>query len=99
MTKTDLIQKVAQETGIERVDVHQVFEACLVNIKQALGSGETLYIRGFGSFQARKRSAKVGYHFKQKSAIQLEERIIPHFKPSKIFQAELNGLPIPGEDD
>jgi len=99
MTKADLIQKVAHETGIERVDVHQVFEACLASIKTALGEGETLYIRGFGTFQARKRSAKVGYNFKQKSSIQLQERVIPHFKPSRIFQAELNGLPLPGEDD
>ncbi|MFZ9939838.1 MAG: HU family DNA-binding protein [Bacteroidia bacterium] len=99
MTKADLIQKVAQETGIERVDVHQVFEACIANIKQALSAGETLYIRGFGSFQARKRSAKVGYNFKHKSSIHLEERVMPHFKSSKIFQAELNGLPIPGDDD
>ncbi|MBM3918084.1 MAG: integration host factor subunit beta [Sphingomonadales bacterium] len=98
MTKAELIQKVAHETGIERVDVHQVFEACLAGIKQALGEGETLYIRGFGSFQARKRSAKVGYNFKHKSPINLEERIIPHFKPSKIFQAELNGQPISGDD-
>lgn len=99
MTKADLIQKVAQETGIERVDVHQVFEACIASIKQALGEGETLYIRGFGSFQAKKRSAKVGYNFKQKSSIHLNERITPHFKPSKIFQAELNGLPISSDED
>jgi len=98
MTKAHLIDRVSSETGIERVDVQQVFEACIATIKKSLGEGETLYVRGFGSFHAKRRAAKVGYNFKHKTTISLDEKLTPHFKPSRIFQAELNGMPVPGDD-
>ena len=50
MRKLEIINKVSSQTGIDKSDVQETIEATLITIKEALKEGESVYIRGFGSF-------------------------------------------------
>ena len=58
MRKLEIINKVSSQTGIDKSDVQETVEAVLITIKEALKNGESVYIRGFGTFSNKKRAKK-----------------------------------------
>ncbi len=85
MTKSDVIIQIAQKTGIERAEVSQALEAFFKLIKNSLVDGETVYVRGFGTFNVRKWAAKTGRNISTNTAVHIPEYHTPTFKPSKSF--------------
>lgn len=89
MTKADVISEIADKTGVEKVDVQQVVEAFFNVVKENIQNGESIYIRGFGSFVTKKRARKIARNISKNTAMVIEEHYIPSFKPSKIFVDEV----------
>ena len=89
MRKQDLINQIADKTGIPKVDVLVTLETMFKEVKENLTKGESIYIRGFGSFYPKKRAAKIGRNIKKNIAVNIPEHFIPAFKPAKEFIAEV----------
>lgn len=85
MTKADLIARISEETGIEKVAVRSVLESTMGNIKEALANNENVYLRGFGSFIVKKRAEKTGRNISKNTTMIIPAHNIPSFKPSKKF--------------
>jgi DNA-binding protein HU-beta len=85
MRKADLVSKIADKTGIAKVDVLVTLEEFFNEVKDSLAEGENVYVRGFGSFILKKRAKKVGRHIKKNEAIEIPAHYIPDFKPAKSF--------------
>ena len=58
MTKADIVNEIADKTGIEKVAVQATVEAFMKSIKTSLSKGDNVYLRGFGSFVVKKRAQK-----------------------------------------
>ena len=58
MRKLEIINKVSSQTGIDKSDVQETFEAVLITIKEALKNNDSVYIRGFGTFQTKEGQKK-----------------------------------------
>ncbi|MFN8349702.1 MAG: HU family DNA-binding protein [Spirosomataceae bacterium] len=54
-------------------------------VKASLSRGETIYIRGFGNFQNKKRAKRQARHIKNNTSVEVEACEYPGFKPSKLF--------------
>ena len=89
MRKADLISRISDKTGIPKVDVLVTLETLFKEVKESLGEGENIYIRGFGSFITKKRAAKIGRNIKKNTAVEIPEHYIPAFKPAKEFMQEI----------
>src|SRR5690606_10948234 len=85
MRKAYLVSIIAEKTGFPKLDVLVSIEHFFTEIKNALASGENVYVRGFGSFIIKKRAKKIGRHIKKNEAIEIPEHFIPAFKPAKTF--------------
>ena len=85
MRKLELINKVSKVTGIDRQDVDETVEATIHTIKQSLINGDSVFIRGFGSFINKKRARKIARNISTNTALILEAHYVPSFKPSKKF--------------
>jgi len=83
--KLELINKVSKVTGIDRQDVDETVEATIHTIKKALINGDSVFIRGFGSFINKKRARKIARNISTNTALILEAHYVPSFKPSKKF--------------
>jgi|TARA_B100001057_G_scaffold463592_1_gene517700 DNA-binding protein HU-beta len=83
--KAEIIAKVSSQTGVDRSDVQEVVEATLITIKESLKNGDSIYIRGFGTFSNKKRAKKIARNISTNTAIILDAHYVPSFKPSKIF--------------
>ncbi|MDR3114882.1 MAG: integration host factor subunit beta [Treponema sp.] len=57
-TKADLIDSVHHNTGIDRKEVQTVIECFLNTIQSALMEEATLELRGFGTFEFKKRKGR-----------------------------------------
>ena len=85
MTKADVINQIAEKTGIDRSDVTTTVETLFAVIKDSMAEGENIYVRGFGSFVNKKRAKKIARNISKNTAIVIKEHYVPSFKPSKIF--------------
>jgi DNA-binding protein HU-beta len=89
MRKADLVAKIADTTGIQKVDVLVTLEAFFKEVRDSLAQGEGVYVRGFGSFIIKKRAKKIGRHIQDKHAIEIPEHYIPSFKAAKTFTDDI----------
>lgn len=85
MTKADVINQIAEQTGIDKSDVQAAVEAFFTVVKDNMAEGENIYVRGFGSFVNKKRAKKIARNISQNTAIVIDEHFVPSFKPSKVF--------------
>lgn len=85
MTKADIVKKVSESTGIEKVAVQNAIEAFMETVKESLTEGRNVYLRGFGSFIVKKRAEKVARNISKNTTIIIPEHFIPSFKPSETF--------------
>ncbi len=85
MTKADVINQIADKTGIDKADVTASVEAFFSIVKSNMASGHNVYVRGFGSFINKKRKKKIARNISRNTAIIIDEHYIPSFKPAKIF--------------
>ena len=85
MTKADIVNKIASETGIDRQTVLKTLETFMKEVKESLSNEENVYLRGFGSFIVKKRAQKTARNISKNTTIIIPEHNIPAFKPAKTF--------------
>lgn len=89
MTKADIVNEIAKNTGAEKVMVQTIVEAFMETVSQSLVENNNVYLRGFGSFIIKKRAKKVARNISKNTTITIPEHNIPAFKPSKSFIAKV----------
>ena len=85
MTKADIVNEIAKNTGISKDDVLKTVEAFMETVKVSLTKEENVYLRGFGSFVVKKRAQKTARNISKNTTIIIPEHNIPSFKPAKVF--------------
>ncbi len=85
MTKADIVNEIAKNTGIEKVTVQKSVEALMDTIKHSMVGGNNVYLRGFGSFIVKKRAKKTARNISKNTTIIIPAHNIPSFKPAKSF--------------
>jgi len=85
MTKADIVNEIAKNTGVDKVTVLTTVEAFMDAVKDSLSKDENVYLRGFGSFVVKKRAQKTARNISKNVTIKIPEHFIPSFKPSKSF--------------
>ena len=82
MTRSQLITKVANDSGLSAAQVEKVMDGIFGTIGDVLRDGEKVTIAGFGRFEMRQRRTKSFTNPKTKVASQLEPTASPGFKAS-----------------
>jgi DNA-binding protein HU-beta len=88
MTKAELVNAIAIQTGYDKTTIMNVVESAMENIKKTVAEGESVYLRGFGSFGTKTRAQKVARNITKNESMIVPEHKIPAFKPADSF-AEL----------
>ena len=85
MRKADLINQIVAQTGIAKPTVTLTVETIMDTIKQTMGKGENIYLRGFGTLLLKKRAEKKGRNITKGTSVNIPEHFVPAFKPCKEF--------------
>ena len=86
MNKTELINAVAEQAALSKKDSEAAVNAALEVITAALKDGDKVQLVGFGSFEVKKREARVGRNPRTKEAIDIPATKVPAFKPGKALK-------------
>ena len=90
MIKQDMIDNIANSTGLTKVEVEAVINESFREIINALSKNENIELRGFGSFSVKHRMPKKARNPRTGDPIFLPERYVPVFKPSKLMKDTVN---------
>ena len=85
MTKAEIVSKISDKTGIEKVTALAVVEAFMTEVKSSISSDQPVFLRGFGTFNPKKRAEKTGRNISKNTTIIIPAHHIPAFKPAKVF--------------
>ena len=86
MTKAEIINKIADETGIAKREVAATVEAFMEEIRVSMAENkENVYLRGFGSFIVKHRAQKTARNISKNTTLVIEAHDFPAFKPAKSF--------------
>jgi len=94
MTKQDVISQISQHTGQDPLTIQAIVESFFEVVKHQVAAGESIQVRGFGSFVPVQRGAKVARNINQNAAHPIDAHIVPVFKPSAEFKEQVRQLPV-----
>lgn len=91
MNKAELIDKIAGEANITKVQANAAIDSLTSNIVKALKEGDKVTLVGFGTFSVSERSARNGRNPQTGEVIKIEGRSVPKFKAGKEFATKIGG--------
>ena len=90
-TRADLLKAVyACSAHLSRIEAKDIVEMAIEEICTALAQGETVKLRGFGTFTVRAKAARVGRNPRTGRPYPIDARRVLTFKPSPRLIAALN---------
>lgn len=84
--KAELIQSVAEKTGLTKKDSTAAVDAVFSTIQEDLVKGEKVQLIGFGNFEVRHRAARKGRNPQTNEEITIPASKVPAFKPGKTLK-------------
>ena len=86
MNKNELIDAVAERTGLAKSDAARAVEAVLGTITETLQKGDTVALSGFGSFVAKERAARTGRNPRTGAEIKIRASKVAKFRAGKALR-------------
>lgn len=82
MNKTELINAIAENAGLNKADAKKALDATISAISEALKKGDKIALVGFGTFSVNERPARTGINPRTKEQITIAAKKIAKFKAS-----------------
>ena len=90
LTKSDIVQSIADQIGFTKNQSSEVTEALLEIIKRTLASGEDVLVSGFGKFCVNEKAKRKGRNPATGDAMMLKPRRVVTFKCSGKLRKKIN---------
>lgn len=90
MNKTELIEALADKTGLAKSEAEKALNAFVDLVTDQLKAGKEVTLTGFGSFMAKRREARMGVNPQNPTEkIQIPAVTVPKFKAGKSLKDAL----------
>ena len=86
MIKLDIVNQVADKTGVAKIKAEVAVESLFEAMKSALQRGERIELRGFGVFQVKPRKRGIGRNPRTGKEVRIPPGRTIRFKPGKDLQ-------------
>lgn len=90
MNKTELIDQMAEDTGLSKADAGRALDSFVGSVTKSLKKKKAVVIVGFGSFDISKRKARTGRNPQTGEAIKIKASVVPKFRPGKSLKDAVN---------
>ncbi len=87
MKKSELVKKVAAETGMSQADAARALNAIISAVSDCLISGDSITIQGFGTFKVSEHKERKGRNPSTGEAMTIPARKAAKFSPGKELSA------------
>ena len=86
MNKTELVNAIAEKSGLGKAEAKRALDAAIEAVSEALASDDKVALIGFGTFSVANKEERTGINPRTKEAITIPARKVIKFKPG----SELN---------
>ena len=86
MNKEELVKAVATSTKLSEKETAEVIGAVIETVQKTVSKGKKVTLVGFGTFEARKRAARVGRNPQTGKEIKIAAKTVPAFSAGKKFK-------------
>ena len=83
MTRRNLVDMLSMEVKMPKKNIDEVIVSFLNTLKDSLHKGETIFLRGFGTFGIKKRKESVRRNPRTNEKIVIPHHSIVYFKAGK----------------
>lgn len=90
MNKTDLINAVAEKSGLTKADSKKAVDATIEALIDALKAKDKIQLIGFGTFSVETRKARTGLNPATKQKINIPEKNVAKFAPGADLKNSIN---------
>ena len=90
MSKQELVNHVADQTGLSKKDAEAALSSVVDGVKSSLVKGDSVTLVGFGTFSVSHRNARSGRNPQTGATIQIPARKAPVFKAGKGLKEAVN---------
>ena len=90
MSKTDLVNFMAEETGLTKADSARALDAMMKGIVKGLKESGKVAVTGFFTFNAKNKPASTGRNPKTGEAVKIPARVAVTIKAGSKLKEELN---------
>jgi DNA-binding protein HU-beta len=91
LTKTGLIEKVAERADLSKKDAGEAIEAFIWAVESELTSGSDVSITGFGKFSVSERAARTGINPRTGEKMAIAAARVPRFTAGAKLKETVNG--------
>ncbi len=91
MNKAELIDKIAKDAGVTKVQANDALDAFTAAVVSTLKKGDRVTLVGFGTFSVSDRAARNGRNPQTGAVIKIKARKVPKFKAGKEFSTKISG--------
>ena len=89
--KLDIINRIAEQTGVPKLKAEQAVDALFHSMKEALARGDRIELRGFGVFIVKPRKRGIGRNPRTGEEVAIPSGKTIRFKPGKDLHDHANG--------
>lgn len=95
MTKSELIEAVADKLKLPKGKAELIVNIIFDSMEDSLQRGERIEIRGFGSFEVRHYKAYAGRNPRSGEKVEVRPKRLPFFKVGKELKERVDNGPSP----
>jgi DNA-binding protein HU-beta len=89
MNKAELIDKIAEDSGINKKQAAAALDSFTDTIAKTLKKGDKVTLVGFGTFSVSKRAARTGRNPQTGAAIKIKAKKVAKFKAGAILSSKV----------
>lgn len=91
LNKNELVSEVAKRTDLAKSAVARVVDEAIAAIKESVAKGQRVSLSGFGTFERRRRAARLGRNPHTGEAVRVAATNAPTFRPGAAFKDAVVG--------
>ena len=91
MNKEELVQEISKKAGVTQKEATEVLGSLIDTIQKTVAKGKKVTLVGFGTFEPRKRAARIGRNPQTGKELKIPAKTVPAFSAGKKFKTAVNG--------
>lgn len=89
VTKRELVQRVAEKTGVQQINAKEVIQNFLDEIINELAKGNRLEFRDFGVFEPKTKASRIARNPRTGAKVEVPEKTTVKFKVGRLMKKKI----------
>lgn len=91
VTKRELVQRIAEKTGVQQISAKEVIQSFLDEIINELAKGNRLEFRDFGVFEPKTKAERIARNPRTGDKVPVPAKTTVKFKVGRLMKKKIQG--------